>query len=169
MRWAQPPKSHNYSTEYYSRWLWWRMYRAVFCTPCFFFITYVQRYSHVRSQRALPKPASTHEHKLISTIFGIKFIHNGSTFLRPILQFEFAQCYTLCDNVTFHISHPINCLVLDAGIPGCTSSWVFSHIIDQLILICDSNIAQTLHRIRLRYYWPHMFCYIKKIPARDAC
>jgi hypothetical protein len=72
--------------------------------------------------------------------FGIKFIHDGHTYMRAILPLEFVSCFHLTNNLTYKLSHMSNIFCMDAAIPAITSSQIiFKLIYDRWIQICCSN------------------------------
>jgi hypothetical protein len=71
--------------------------------------------------------------------FGIKFKHNGHTYVRAISPFKFVSCFRLTDELTFKLSHPSNAFCLDAAIPARTSARIFEVILDRCIQIRSSN------------------------------
>ena len=71
--------------------------------------------------------------------FGIKFMHNGHTYVCAISPFEFVSCFCLTNELTFKLSHPSNAFCLDAAIPAHTSAWIFEVLLDRCIHICSSN------------------------------
>jgi hypothetical protein len=44
------------------------------------------------------------------------------------------------DHLRFCLSQHLHWCALDGGIPALTSTWIFDHILDHLLLICDSNM-----------------------------
>jgi hypothetical protein len=72
--------------------------------------------------------------------FGIEFHDKEHTYVRAISPFEFTSCFGLMDNLRYRLSQHGNWFALDAGIPLLTSSWVFDHILEQLVSICNANM-----------------------------
>ena len=72
--------------------------------------------------------------------FGVKFHNKEHTYVRAISPFESTSCFGLMDNLRYRLSQHGNWFVLDAGIPSSTSSWVFDHILKQLVSIHDANM-----------------------------
>jgi hypothetical protein len=73
------------------------------------------------------------------TIFGIEFLHDGHTYVRPISPFEFVSCHQLGDDITYKLSHPSNTFCLDAAVPGLTSACIFGDIHERCIHIRAQN------------------------------
>ena len=71
--------------------------------------------------------------------FGVEFLHDAHTYVRAISPFEFATCFGLVDDLSYHLSRPENRFALDAAIPAVTSAWVFDHIIERMVTARDSN------------------------------
>ncbi len=71
--------------------------------------------------------------------FGIKFKHNGNTYVRTISPFEFVSCFRLTNKLSYTLSHPSNTFCLDAAIPTLTSTRIFKHVLDRCIQIHRSN------------------------------
>lgn len=78
-------------------------------------------------------------HNIFQHYFGIEFILDGHTHVRPFSPFEFASCFGLEDDITYKLAHPSHAFTLDAGVPGNTSAWLFEQVSDRLIAIRDSN------------------------------
>jgi hypothetical protein len=53
--------------------------------------------------------------------FGVKFIHDGHTYVRTLSSFEFVSCHRLFDYLSYRLAHPSNMFCLDAATPGRTS------------------------------------------------
>ncbi len=71
--------------------------------------------------------------------FGIKFHADDHTHVLAISPFEFTSCFGLTDQLRYRLSQPVNWYALDAGVPALTSVWIFDHIHERLVVICDSN------------------------------
>ncbi len=71
--------------------------------------------------------------------FGIKFIHDGHTYVQAISLFEFISCFCLTNNLTYKLSHTSDIFCMDAAIPAITSSQIFELIYDHCIQIRCSN------------------------------
>ncbi len=71
--------------------------------------------------------------------FGIKFKHDGHTYVRAISPFKFVLCFCLTNELTFKLSHLSNAFCLDAAIPARTSALIFELVLDRCIQICSSN------------------------------
>jgi hypothetical protein len=72
--------------------------------------------------------------------FGIKFHNDDHTYVQLFLPFEFTLCFGLIDQLQYHLSQHGNWFALDAGIPALTSVLIFDHILDRLLLICNSTM-----------------------------
>ena len=55
------------------------------------------------------------------------------------MPFEFTLCFGLTDQLRYRLSQHVNWYALDAGIPALTSAWIFDHIYERLVTICNSN------------------------------
>jgi hypothetical protein len=71
--------------------------------------------------------------------FGIKFIHDGHTYVWAISPFKFVSWFCLTNNLTYKLSHTSNIFCMDAAIPAITSSQIFELIYERCIQICCSN------------------------------
>ncbi len=71
--------------------------------------------------------------------FGVEFHKYGHTHVRAILPFEFTSCFGLTNQLRYRLLQHVNWYALDAGIPALTSAWIFDHIHERLVTICDSN------------------------------
>jgi hypothetical protein len=72
--------------------------------------------------------------------FGIKFHDDDHTYVQPFLPFEFTLCFGLIDKLRYQLSQHGNWFALEAGIPALTSVWVFDHILDCLLSICNLTV-----------------------------
>jgi hypothetical protein len=72
--------------------------------------------------------------------FGIEFQDDDHTYVRPFSPFEFTSCFGFIDQLGYQLSQHGNWFALDAGIPALTSAWVFDHILDRILLICNSTM-----------------------------
>jgi hypothetical protein len=72
--------------------------------------------------------------------FRVKFDDDGHSYVQPFLPFEFTSCFGFIDHLQYQISQHGNWFALDASIPSLTSAWVFDHILEQLVLICDATM-----------------------------
>ena len=71
--------------------------------------------------------------------YGIEFLHDGHTYVRPISSFEFVSCHQLGNEITYTLSHPSNTFCLDAAIPGLSSACIFDDIHEPCIHIRAQN------------------------------
>jgi len=71
--------------------------------------------------------------------FGIKFHQDDHSYVQPFSPFEFTSCFGFIDQLRFRLSQHDNWFALDAGIPSLTSAWVFDHVLERLISICNST------------------------------
>ncbi len=71
--------------------------------------------------------------------FGIKFHDDDHTYVRPFSPFMFMSCFGFIVWLRYQLSQHGNWFALNAGIPALTSAWVFDHILDRLLSICDST------------------------------
>ena len=71
--------------------------------------------------------------------YGIEFIHDGHTYVRPISPFEFVSCHQLGNDITYKLSHPSKTFCLDAAVPGLTSACIFGDIHERCIHIRAQN------------------------------
>jgi hypothetical protein len=72
--------------------------------------------------------------------FGMEFHAEGHTHVRPFSPFEFTLCFSLMDSLRYRLAQPTYWHTMDTGVPGVTSAWIFDHIHERLLLICDSNM-----------------------------
>lgn len=92
--------------------------------------------------RLCPPFSSEENSNIFRHFFGVKFVHHKR--IRPILQFEFAKCFSFMNALTHQLSHPSYQSNLDGGIPTQTSAWLFQEIHDALQFIRDSNTKISL-------------------------
>ena len=78
-------------------------------------------------------------HNLFQNYFGVKFHHDGSTYVRAISTYEFTQCFGLIEQIQYWLSHERHRFSLDASMPGRTSAWLFEQVHSHLICIRDDN------------------------------
>ncbi len=71
--------------------------------------------------------------------FGIEFHDDDHTYVQPFSPFEFTLCFGFIYQLRYQLSQHGNWFALDAGIPALTSVWVFDHILDRLLSICNST------------------------------
>ena len=71
--------------------------------------------------------------------YGIKFLHDGHTYIQPISPFECVSCHQLGDEITYKLSHPSNTFHLDAAVPGFSSACTFDDIRERCIHIQAQN------------------------------
>jgi hypothetical protein len=76
---------------------------------------------------------------LFGHYFGVKFQHDGHTYICGISSFEFASCHRLYDDLTYKLAHPSNTFCLDAAVPCRTSAWVFEQIVKCCHRIRNAN------------------------------
>ena len=86
-----------------------------------------------------PPFSPTENTNIFGHLFGVEFISDDHTCIRPISQFEFVRCFSFTDALTYRLSHPNYQSNLDCGIPARTSAWLFQEINEALQLIRDSN------------------------------
>jgi hypothetical protein len=55
------------------------------------------------------------------------------------LPFEFTPCFGLTNQLKYRLSQHVNWYALEAGIPALTSAWIFDHIHEWLVIICNFN------------------------------
>ncbi len=58
---------------------------------------------------------------IFQTYFGIEFIHEGHTYIRAILSYEFVRCFNFIDQLTYRLSQPPHKFCVDAAMPARTS------------------------------------------------
>jgi len=71
--------------------------------------------------------------------FGVEYICDNNTLIRPFSPFELARCHALTDDITYKLSHPSYVFLLDGAVPARVSAWIFDHIFEKLIEIRNSN------------------------------
>ncbi len=71
--------------------------------------------------------------------FGIKFTHEGHTYVCTLLSFEFVSCHCLFNDLSYQLAHPSNTFCFVAAVPGWTSACVFEKILKRCHQICASN------------------------------
>jgi hypothetical protein len=63
--------------------------------------------------------------KIFQHHFGIEFCHEGCSYIRAILPFEFARCFGFIDQLTYHLSQTPCKFCLESAMPTRTSAWLF--------------------------------------------
>ena len=76
---------------------------------------------------------------LFQQYFGLEFYHNGHTFVRAILTYQFTRCFDLGDKLQYRLSHENNKFGLDASMPAKSSAWIFEQVHSHLIHLHDLN------------------------------
>jgi hypothetical protein len=71
--------------------------------------------------------------------FRVEFHKDGHTYVHVISPFEFTSCFGLTDQLRYHLLQHLNCYALDTGISALTLAWIFDHIHERLVTICNSN------------------------------
>ncbi len=71
---------------------------------------------------------------------GIKFCHNGHTYVCAISPFKFVSCFHLLDKITYKLLHPSNVFCMYAAVPALTSACMFEHILERCLKIWSLNI-----------------------------
>jgi hypothetical protein len=71
--------------------------------------------------------------------FGLKFHHDGHTYVCAISTYKCARCFNLIDKVQYCMSHKRYKFGLDAAMPGRMSAWLFEQIHSHLMYLCNSN------------------------------
>ncbi len=59
---------------------------------------------------------------LFGSYFGVKFVHNGYTYVGAISPFEFVSCFCLNNKLTYQLSQHCNSFCMDARILAITSA-----------------------------------------------
>jgi hypothetical protein len=63
-------------------------------------------------------------HNLFQNYFGVKFHHDGSTYVCAISTYEFTQCFGLIKQIQYWLSHEQHRFSLNASMPGCMLAWL---------------------------------------------
>lgn len=82
----------------------------------------------VYSLDGLCPPFSSPNANIFGSTFGIEVSVGDSQMVRPISSYEVASTYRLDRNLTYKIAHPDNFLLIDCGVPGRVSAFVFEAI-----------------------------------------
>jgi hypothetical protein len=67
--------------------------------------------------------------------FGIEFCHEGCSYIRATLPFEFACCFGFIDQLTYHLSQAPCKSCLDSTMPAQTSAWLFKQVHAYLVYL----------------------------------
>ncbi len=86
-----------------------------------------------------PPFESCPNHNLFQNYFGVKFHHDGSTYVCAISTYEFTQCFGLMEHIQYWLSHGQHRFSLDVSMPGCTLAWLFEQVHSHLVCIRDDN------------------------------
>jgi hypothetical protein len=86
-----------------------------------------------------PPFESCPNHNLFQNYFGIKFCHDGSTYVCAMSTYEFTQCFGLIEQIQYWLSHEQHRFSLDASMPDCMSAWLFEQVHSHLVCIRDDN------------------------------
>jgi hypothetical protein len=86
-----------------------------------------------------PPNESCPNQNLFQYYFGIQYDHDGSSYVRGISTYEFAQWFGLLDQIQYCMSHKKHRFALDVSMPGCSLAWLFKQIHLHLINIRDAN------------------------------
>jgi hypothetical protein len=78
-------------------------------------------------------------HNLFQQYYGLKFHHDGHTYVCTILTYEFTRCFNLVDKLQYHLSHERYKYGLDKSMPAKTSAWIFEQVHSHLVHLRDSN------------------------------
>jgi hypothetical protein len=71
--------------------------------------------------------------------FGIKFCHEGCSYIRAILPFKFACCFGFIDQLMYRLSQATCKFCLDSAMPLRTSAWLFEQVHAYLVYLQDAN------------------------------
>jgi hypothetical protein len=71
--------------------------------------------------------------------FGIEFYHEGCSYIRAILPFEFAPCFGFIDQLMYRLSQAPCKFCLDSAMPAHTSAWLFKQVHAYLVYLQDAN------------------------------
>ncbi len=71
--------------------------------------------------------------------YGLKFHHDGHTYVRAISTYEFTCCFNLVDKLQYRLSHENYKFGLNASMPSKTSAWIFEQVHSHLVHLHDSN------------------------------
>ena len=79
---------------------------------------------------------------LFRSLFGVEFVVDSHRHIRSVSQFEVTRCFGLRDNISlsYRLSHPSNIKHLEAGVPGHTSSWIFSQVLRNSLISVEDGI-----------------------------
>ncbi len=76
---------------------------------------------------------------LFQQYYGLKFHHDGHTYVRAISTYEFTHCFNLVDKLQYRLLHERYKYGLDAWMPAKTSAWIFKQVHSHLVHLRDSN------------------------------
>jgi hypothetical protein len=96
--------------------------------------------SSVLSEDGLCPPfESCPNQNLFHQYIGLKFHHDGHTYVHAISTYKFTHCFNLIKKIQYRLSHKQYKFVLDALMPGRTSAWLFKQVHSHLVNLRDSN------------------------------
>jgi hypothetical protein len=72
---------------------------------------------------------------LFGHYFGIKFVHDGHTYVRAISLLEFVSCLHLTDKLQFKLFQPQHTFCINTAIPGVMPARVFDQIHERCVHI----------------------------------
>ncbi len=76
---------------------------------------------------------------LFQQFFGIKFHHDGHTYVHAISTYEFSRCFGLVKNIQYRLSHDRYKFGLDTAMPGRTLSWIFNQVHFHIVYLRNAN------------------------------
>jgi hypothetical protein len=71
--------------------------------------------------------------------FGIKFHHQGHSYVQAISPNEFTCCFGFIDQMTYRLSHPTYKFAMDAAMPARTSAWLLKQLHSYLAYLQHAN------------------------------
>jgi hypothetical protein len=76
---------------------------------------------------------------LFQQYYGLKFHHDGHTYVRAISTYEFTCCFNLVDKLQYRLLHEKYKFGLNASMPSKTSAWIFEQVHSHLVHLRDSS------------------------------
>ena len=76
---------------------------------------------------------------IFQPFYGLKFHHDGHTYVYAISTYEFTCCFNLTEQLQYHLSHESYKYGLEASMPSKTLAWIFEQNHSHLVHLRDSN------------------------------
>jgi hypothetical protein len=71
--------------------------------------------------------------------FGVKFHHEGHSYVQTISPYEFVRCFGFICQMTYRLSHTTYKFAIDAAMPAHTSAWLLKQAHSYLTYLREAN------------------------------